>query len=56
LESSNKPSKPRPGSTDLASIRDDPRFHKIVADAKKRLGVGIQIATTALTPASSTRA
>jgi adenylate cyclase len=41
---------------DLASIRDDPRFHKIVADAKKRLGVGIQIATTALTPASSTRA
>jgi adenylate cyclase len=39
---------------DLASIRDDPRFHKIVADAKKRLGTGIQTVTTTLTPARST--
>ena len=39
---------------DLASIRDDPRFHKIVADAKKRLGTRIQTATTSLTTASST--
>ncbi|HVU29674.1 MAG TPA: TIR domain-containing protein [Sphingomicrobium sp.] len=37
---------------DLASIRDDPRFHKILADAKQRLGNGSQAA--ALRRASST--
>jgi adenylate cyclase len=32
---------------DLESIRDDPRFQKIIADAKRRLGIGGRAAITA---------
>jgi adenylate cyclase len=38
---------------DLASIRDDPRFKKMVADVKKRVGP-VPSNSTSLTPASST--
>jgi adenylate cyclase len=38
--------------TDLDSLRDDPRFQKLMADAKKRLGMADMAAATSAAPPS----